>query len=237
MGETLFRFKEFQVQQEKSAMKINTDGVLLGAWVNCDGVESILDIGTGSGVIAMMLAQRSAAKKIVGVEIDKESVLEAAQNMKECQWSTRLQAVHDSIQDYAKTNRSEFDLLVSNPPFFSGGTLSSTQQRSLVKHTVKLSHNDLLRSAFSLLKPDGEFCVVLPYIEGLRLVELAEQSRLYLNRICEVHSFKDSPVERLLLAFKKSKESLLKESLVIRANKDEFTEAYCALTRDFYLKM
>ena len=237
MSETLFRFKKFQVSQEKCAMKINTDGVLLGAWVNCKQAEKILDIGTGSGVIAMMLAQRSTASRIVGVEIDEASCEEAEMNMKLSPWPLRLSVFKESIQDFTTNANEEFDLVVSNPPFFSGGTLSSTQQRSLVKHTVKLPHSDLLRSAYELMSKEGQFFVVLPYIEGLRFIELAEQYRLYCNHICEVSSFENSPVERLLLSFNKFESEQNKEAIFIRKDSTSFSDSYINLTRDFYLKM
>ncbi len=237
MSETLFKFKEFKVSQELCAMKINTDGVLLGAWVDCENVNSVLDVGTGSGVIAIMLAQRCEADRIEGIEIDKQSYEEASSNMAESPWKNRLSAICQSIQEYAEGAESDYDLIVSNPPFFSGGTLSSTQKRTLVKHTVKLPHSDLLRAAYKLLSKQGQFSVVLPYIEGLRFIELANQYRLYCSRKCEVSSFKDSPVERLLLTFEKEQKELVEESIYIRKNEKDYSEEYVALTRPFYLKM
>ncbi|MCL4105746.1 UNVERIFIED_CONTAM: hypothetical protein GTU68_028623 [Idotea baltica] len=218
-------------------MKINTDGVLLGAWVNVEGKKNILDVGTGSGVIAMMLAQRSDADHIVGVEIDDESFIEAKENMSLCQWTDRLEAAHHSIQDFSNDSEEKFDLIVSNPPFFSGGTLSATQEKTDVRHTTKLSHNDLLRAAYSLLSKDGDFSVVLPHIEGLRFIELAEQYRFYCCNITEVRSFPEKQIERLLLNFRKETSELIKGELSIRKAKDEYSDAYIGLTKDFYLKM
>ncbi|GLR15443.1 tRNA1(Val) (adenine(37)-N6)-methyltransferase [Portibacter lacus] len=237
MSETHFRFKQFEVSQEQCAMKINTDGVLLGAWVDVAGKKKILDVGTGSGVIAMMLAQRSDAEHIVGVEIDDDSYVEAKENMSLCEWKDHLEAVHASVQDYSNNCDEEFDLIVSNPPFFSGGTLSATQEKTDVRHTTKLSHNDLLRAAYDLLSKDGDFAVVLPHLEGLRFVELAEQYRFYCSQITEVNSFPEKPIARLLLNFKKKSSTLVKSNLSIRTTQDQYSDEYIALTKDFYLKM
>ena len=237
MSETVFRFKKFEISQDQCAMKINTDGVLLGAWANASQKSRILDIGTGTGVIAIMLAQRSDAKEIVGVEIDALSYEESLQNMKSSAWSQHLFAVHKPIQEYAKTSKKKFDLIVSNPPFFTGGTFSSTQKRTLVKHTIKLPHNELLIAVKLLLELHGEFSLILPYIEGLRFVELAEQYNLYCKKICEVKSFQDSPIERLLLSFQRTKVKVERGTLYIRNRDGSYAEPYKTLTRDFYLKM
>ncbi|WP_235298895.1 tRNA1(Val) (adenine(37)-N6)-methyltransferase [Portibacter marinus] len=237
MPETLFRFKKFEVKQEDCAMKINTDGVLLGAWVDVDHKSNILDIGSGSGVIAMMLAQRTHDALITGVEIDQKSFEEARHNMNASPWAERLRVCCTSIQNFSEVDQSsQYDLIVSNPPFFSGGTLSATQEKTDVRHTTKLSHSDLLRSSFSLLNDEGCFSVILPYLEGLRFIELAEQYRLHCGRITEVRSFPDQPIERLLLTFKKHKTTWQKSTLAIRIEPKIFSEEYKKLTKDFYLK-
>lgn len=237
MSETLFRFKQFQVNQENCGMKINTDGVLLGAWCDVNNALNALDIGTGSGVIALMLAQRSNVAEIVGVEIDNEACQEAAQNMKSSMWANHLSAVNSSIQDYSVASEKTFDLIVSNPPFFSGGTLSSTQKRTNVKHTVKLGHSDLLRASYKLLTEEGRFSVVLPHLEGLRFTELAEQSRLYCTRKCEVTSFPGSSTERLLLEFSKRNYPIENTVMSIRDQEGNYSDTYVQLTKAFYLKM
>jgi tRNA1Val (adenine37-N6)-methyltransferase len=217
-------------------MKINTDGVLLGAWVKVPSSGLLLDVGTGSGVIAMMLAQRSDNAQIVGVEIDEVSYLEAKSNMEACEWKDQLIPVLGSIQDYSKETSDKFDLIVSNPPFFTGGTLSATQKKSVVRHAIKLPHNALLRSAYKLLAKNGEFSVVLPYIEGIRFIELAEQYRFFLSKMTEVYSYPGAPVERLLLSFKKKSLELHKSELFVRNDDRTFSDEYQELTKDFYLK-
>jgi tRNA1Val (adenine37-N6)-methyltransferase len=216
-------------------MKINTDGVLLGAWTTVEDCQSILDIGTGCGVIALMLAQRNGLAMIDGIEIDKASCEEAGENMLAGPWPERVHAIYGPVQEMVA--KEKYDLIVSNPPFFSGGTLSYTSKKQMVRHTTKLSHQDLLSAVRDLLKPEGRFSVVLPYIEGLRFIEMAEQYRLHVSKYCEVHSFPDSKVERLLLTFAKIKTSLDKESISIRDDAGSFSEIYIQLTRSFYLAM
>lgn len=233
-----FKFKEFTIQQDQCTMKVGTDGVLLGAWANVDGASNILDIGTGSGVIAVMMAQRAKEAKIKGIEVEDAAYLQAKENMELAPWSDRLEAVHESIQDFARTTREQFDLIVSNPPFFSGGTFSTNQDRNNVRHTIKLPNGDLLSAARNLLSKEGLFCVILPHLEGLRFVEIARTYNLYCTKMTEVFPKKDKPVERLLLQFEHQEKEMLTDSLVIQKEaRNDFTEEYIALTRDFYLKM
>jgi len=219
-------------------MKVGTDGVLLGAWAEVSGAEHVLDIGTGAGVIAIMLAQRTENALIHAVEIDREAHQQASENMGRTPWADRLRAFNISIQEFAKKDTSRYDLIVSNPPFFSGGTFSSSQDKTSVRHTVKLPHGDLLSAARSLLADQGKFCVVLPQLEGLRFKEMANSYHLYCTKITEVKPKPDKPVERLLLQFERKVETLEKDILVIQ-NGDEsndWTEAYRALTEAFFLK-
>ena len=170
---TIFNFKQFSIEQDQCPMKVGTDGVLLGAWVDTSNTENILDIGTGTGLIAIMLAQRTQTAQIDAVEIDNHACSQAQANMEASPWNDRLKSIESSIQDFAKLSQTEYDLIVSNPPFFTGGTLSAQNDRNNVRHTVKLPNGELLSSARRLLKKDGRFCVVLPLIEGLRFKELS----------------------------------------------------------------
>lgn len=233
-----FFFKQFAIHQDRCAMKVGTDGVLLGAWADIDGAETALDVGTGSGIIAIMLGQRNPNVVIHGVEVDQEAFEQARENMQNAPWADRLEVFHISIQDFAKIEQSQYDLIVSNPPFFTGGTFSSNQDKTSVRHTVKLPHGDLLAAARSLLKENGKFCVILPFIEGLRFQELAESYNLYCSKIMEIQPKKDKTTERLLMQFEKSRKPIVRESLVIQhKGVNEWTEAYIALTGAFYLYM
>lgn len=233
-----FYFKQFTIQQSRCAMKVGTDGVLLGAWADTGGVSNILDIGTGSGLIAIMLAQRTAHATIHAVEVDQASAQQAKENMEAAPWSSRMQAFHTAIQDYARLSPQQYQLIVSNPPFFSGGTFSHSQDRNSVRHTVKLPHGDLLSAVRSLLSPDGRFALILPYIEGLRFQELAIDYHLCCTKITEVRPKEDKPIERLLMQFERQAKPVEKNTLVIQKEKrDEWTEEYISLAGAFYLKM
>ncbi len=233
-----FQFKQFSIDQDRCTMKVGTDGVLLGAWAETAGAKQILDVGAGTGVIAIMMAQRVPEARIKAVEIDEASFLQAGENIAACPWAERLEAISDSIQDYARQTNERFDLIVSNPPFFSGGTFSANQDRNSVRHTIKLPNRDLLSAARSLLQADGRFCVILPHIEGLRLVEMARTYKLYCTKMTEVFPTVSKPVERLLLQFEHVEREMLTDQLVIQhAQRNDFTDAYIALTKDFYLKL
>jgi tRNA1Val (adenine37-N6)-methyltransferase len=233
-----FRFKQFTIGQDRCSMKVGTDGVLLGAWARVEHVENILDIGTGSGLIAIMLAQRSEAASIHGVEVDQPSCEQARENMLGSPWAERLDTYHMAIQDFAVTTDIRYDLIVSNPPFFTGGNLSYNQDRNSVRHTIKLPHQDLLSAVRKLLRHEGRLALILPYLEGLRFCELAATYQLYCQRMTEVLPKADRPVERLLLEFSKSKQQPTVDQLVLReTDGDQWTAAYQALTRAFYLKL
>jgi len=234
-----FQFKQFSLVQEQSAMKVGTDGVLLGAWAKAADSSSILDIGTGTGLIAIMMAQKAKNAKIDAVEIDKKAFEEAKSNMANAPWADRLSVVQSSIQDYAKLSDSSYDLIVSNPPFFSGGTLSSNNTRNNIRHTTKLPHGDLLAAVRRLLTPEGRFCVILPLIEGLRLREMGERYGLYCSHLTQVKPKADKSVERLLLQFELNKEvETVEDDLIIQHDeRNHYTEEYIALTGAFYLNM
>ncbi len=233
-----FYFKQFTVQQDRCAMKIGTDGVLLGAWAEVSGAQQVLDIGAGSGVIALMLAQRTETAQIHAVEVDAEAYGQACENVEATPWADRVHVFHAPIQDFTQTSGDQYDLIVSNPPFFSGGTFSASQDRNSVRHTIKLPHGDLLQAVRKLLSAAGSFCVVLPLIEGLRFAELAQDYHLFCTKMTEVRPKTDKPVERLLMQFQANPRPLLKDSLVVQhEERNDWTEEYIKLTGEFYLKM
>lgn len=237
--EERFFFKEFAIAQDRCTMKVGTDGVLLGAWADVKGAARILDIGTGTGVIAIMLGQRTKDQQstIHAIEIDADSARQAKENAESAPWSERIKIIHGSIQQYVSTPEP-YDLIVSNPPFFSGGTFSRDQDRTNVRHTVKLAHGDLLAAVRNLLSPEGRFCVVLPWIEGLRFQELAAEYHLHCTRETRVKPKKEKPVSRLLLQFEREEKAKQVSELVIqKEGRNEWTDDYRALTAMFYLKM
>lgn len=235
-----FAFKQFHIRHARSAMKVGTDGVLLGAWADVADVESALDIGAGSGLIAIMLAQRASAASIDAVEIDEGAAAEAAENMLASPFGDRLRCFPLPIQDFVPPPPIlQYDLLVSNPPFFSGGVLSFNESRKVVRHTVKLPHNELLLAVQRLLAPQGRFCLILPLLEGLRFEELALQYGLYVSRRCSVCPREGQPVNRLLLQFSLQQPTVVTEEklAIYVSDSQSWTDAYCGLTRDFYLSL
>ncbi|MEZ5058934.1 MAG: methyltransferase [Saprospiraceae bacterium] len=230
----LFKFKQFNLEQDQCSMKITTDGVLLGAWAPVAEIKNALDIGTGSGVIALMLAQRTEDARIKGIEIDENSASQALENANKSPWAERIFIKNISIQDFNRNTDETFDLIVSNPPFFTGGTFSQNQEKTNVRHTVKLPHGDLLLSARKLLSSKGKFCVVLPTMEGLRFVEMAATYGLFCTRKTEVFTVKGKTVERLLLQFETKFREMETDQLVVN-EPSGFSKEYRLLTKDFYL--
>jgi tRNA1Val (adenine37-N6)-methyltransferase len=234
-----FTFKHFRIDQDQCTMKVGTDGVLLGAWADVADAKMLLDIGTGTGLIAIMLAQRTQNTEGVivhAVEIDIAAANQAKENMEISPFSERLGSVNDSIQSFAKSVIHHYDLIVSNPPFFTGGTFSSNQDKTNVRHTVKLSHGDLLQATRSLLAKNGKFCVILPLLEGLRFIDIARTYGFYCTQKTEVYTLADKAVERLLLQFELHEKPTVYETLTMlnSQKRNDYTEAYKELTKDFY---
>ncbi|HHM20836.1 MAG TPA: methyltransferase domain-containing protein [Bacteroidetes bacterium] len=231
-----FRFKQFSIEQDKCTMKVGTDGILLGAWADTKDVRIALDIGTGTGLIAIMLAQRTTDAEIHAVEIDPVAHDQAATNMANSPWADRLRAILSSIQDYAKSTPLRYDLIVSNPPFFTGGTFSANQDKNSVRHTVKLPHGDLLTAVRTLLSPRGKFCAILPNIEGLRLVELSNTYGLFCTKMTTVKSLPHKPVERRLLQFERKEKETLNDELILHEKETtDRSAAFQKLTGAFYI--
>ncbi len=219
-------------------MKVGTDGILLGAWADVAGARRILDVGCGSGLIALMLAQRNSAAAIDAIDVDEPSWQQAVENVQRSPWPERVEVIHQSVQQFSKTHEKSYDLVASNPPFFSGGTFSASQSRNEVRQTVKLPHGELLAAMRRLLNSAGRFCVILPLIEGLRLEELAVQYGLHCTSRVEVQPHQDKPVHRLLMQFELAWKAQKEGRLIIQKRESaEYTDAFIQLTKDYYLGM
>lgn len=234
-----FRFKKFEVRQEGAAHPVGTDGVLLGAWADVEGCQRILDIGTGTGVVALMLAQRTEAiaARIVAVEIHPPSASLARQNFAASPWAGRLEVVAALVQDFAQQTDLLFDLIICNPPFFSETVVSPDTARRLGRHTATLMPGDLLEGAKKLLEPGGRLCVILPVKEGRRLCELAVPQGLYCTEEVEVRSRPGKPAERLLLRFERNPYVFEKKQLNIyaAAEGERYSVDFHELTKYFYV--
>lgn len=234
-----FYFKQFKVYQDRCAMKIGTDGVLLGAWASVSGMKTALDIGTGTGLIAMMLAQRQPrAKAIDAVEIDAGAYHQATENVMGCPWADKIRLFHQPIQAYGLDAGQYYDLLISNPPFFGGGTKPPDTQRVSARHNTQLSSKDLLLAVKRLMAPQGRFCVVMPVREGGNLTSMAAKLGLYNTKTLAIKPKHDKPIERLLLEFQSTPSPTKTALLVVQYKKrNHYTPAYISLTKDFYTIM
>jgi tRNA1Val (adenine37-N6)-methyltransferase len=231
----LFHFKQFSLSHERSTHKVGTDGVLLGAWVKTDGAKNILDIGTGSGVIALMLAQKSDAAAIIdAVEIDPEDVKQAVENVSQSPWPEKVIIHHTAIQEFEAEKK--YDLIVSNPPYFINSWLPPDEKRSKARHTHELSFSELIGSSKKMLSSSGTLNVILPYQEGLEFRALAQKSGFCLKRELSFRSRAHKPIERLLMAFGFSALPFTSENLVLYDEGENWSSAYKELTKDFYLK-
>ena len=238
---TLFKFKEFSIHQDKTAMKIGTDAVLLGAWVFLENeIDSILDVGSGTGIIALMLAQRSFALTIDAVEIDNDAYEQTVTNFENSNWGDRLYCYHSSFQNFADEIAEEdetYDLIISNPPFYTDEFESKNDARNKARFTTSLSFNELLKGVSKILSKKGKFTVIIPFKEEQGFVELAKENNLFLNRVCHVKGNPSSAFKRSLLEFSFEEKKLIRENLTIEIKRHQYTEEYINLTKDFYLKM
>ena len=236
--QSTFRCKQFNVQHVKSVMKVNTDGILLGAWAPVEDDTKILDVGTGTGIIAIMLAQRNPQAMIHAVEKDQETAEEARANVLSCPWHTRIRVIHQCFLDYTRQYRGkEYDHIISNPPFFTGGTISEVDLKNRGRHTMEMGHKEMLSACTQLIGKGGKISVILPFTEGLRWLRIAEDYDCYPSRITEVRSKSGKPVERLLITLSNTFCTVHTDQLVLMEDGDSliYTMAYKELTKDFYL--
>jgi len=229
-----FRFKQFVVHHDRATHKVGTDAVLLGAWVNTTGVQSALDIGTGSGVIALMVAQRtSSLAKIDAVDIEQNNFLQAAENIAGSPWPEKIRVHHATVQEFFP--QQKFDLIVSNPPYFVNSLLPVGSQRRKARHTTSLSYNELLTAVKRLLMPSGKFGVILPTSEGDQFQSIAMEFGLYCSRRLAFFSRKQKPQERWLVEFTFTPADPFTETLVLYHEGNKWSDEYKTLTGDFYL--
>jgi tRNA1Val (adenine37-N6)-methyltransferase len=235
MHNKFFRFKQFTIYHDQCAMKVGTDGVLLGAWVNVENSKIIFDIGTGSGLIAIMLGQRFNAS-IEAIEIDQSAYTQAAENIRNCPWSSRISVKNISLQEYTSKHQKQFDLIVCNPPFFENSLQSSLPLRNMARHDNILTHSEIINCVLKILNPCGRFGLIIPYTEGIQFIEKASKKGLFCIRKTSVKTKSHSSVKRLLMEFSSIPENCRENSLIITGEgKEEYSTDYKDLTKDFYL--
>jgi len=236
-----FKFKDFTIYQDKTAMKVGTDGVLLGAWCAVDTYpDTILDIGSGTGIVSLMLAQRSDAMTIDAVEVDENAYEQTVANFEESDWGDRLYCYNSSFQEFANEIAEEqetYDLIVSNPPFYTDDFETENEARNKARFTSSLSFDELIIGVSKILSENGSFVVIIPFKEEENFINLTKTKNLFLNKVCHVQGSITSAIKRSLLTFSFHQTAIKKEHLIIEIKRHKYTEDYINLTKDFYLKM
>lgn len=230
-----FKFKQFEVAQDKSAMKIGTDGVLIGAWSDLENSRNILDIGCGTGLICLMAAQRNPSSLITGIELELNAFKQASENCNKSKWSNRISIIHSSLQSFNLD--SKFDLIISNPPFFSSSTKSEDSNRNLARNTHSLPFKCLVEKSKALLNKNGKFVVIIPFDCKTKFCDLANNNNLFLNKICFIKGNISSPIKRIMMEFSFTKSYLTKQELTIEVDRHQYTKEYISVCKDFYLNM
>lgn len=236
MSNTYFQFKQFTVWHDKCAMKVGTDGVLLGAWASVRNAHKILDVGTGTGLVALMLAQRSLPDAdIVALEIDKAAAGQAGENVARSPWKERIEVVQADFRNYQSSDK--FDVIVSNPPYFVDSLECPDQQRNAARHNDSLTYEELLEGVAGLLAEDGAFTIVIPTDVADRVKMIATAKNLYTVRQLNVITKPGGIPKRTLITFTFSNQECVVEELLTELARHQYSEEYIALTREYYLNM
>lgn len=230
-----FRFKQFQIHHDRCAMKVGTDGVLLGAIAQADSPKRILDIGTGTGLVALMLAQRFPEARIAAVEIDDSAFLQARENVAQCPWANRIEVVHTAFQDFANASEEKFDLIVSNPPYFPNHLLSTDSQRNLALHQERLDFDALATGVKKLLSETGVFWVILPPIQMVSLESELRKRGLFPFFLLEICDQPQKKSHRRIQAFSFKKGAFLADKITIKELNGTYSKQYSELLRDFLI--
>jgi tRNA1Val (adenine37-N6)-methyltransferase len=237
MASSYFRFKQFTIYQERSAFKVGTDGVLLGACSDLSTGGSILDIGTGTGLIALMAAQRTSGS-IVAIEPDHESFLQAGENIDNTAWKDRIELLELPFQDFCHNTSQRFGTILSNPPYFRDSLKNPDPAKSRSRHNDSLSSRDLLGGSAALLTETGCLQVILPYAEGNLFIAEAPESGLYCTGIIKIKPKSSGVVKRLILKLERKRKEVTEKFLTIETGvRHHYTEEYMEITKDFFLKL
>jgi len=233
-----FQCKEFTILQDKTAMKVGTDGVLLGASAELnENLKSILDIGTGTGLIALQIAQRIDCETIDALEIESNAFEQAVENFENSDWRDRLFCYHTSLQEFANEIEEKYDLIISNPPYYNDTFKNIENKRALARHTVTLSFNALLSSSAKLLSEFGTCAFIVPYKEEDVFIKIAKDNKLFPQRITRVRGNINTNFKRSLLQFSFSNLNPAIDELAIEIERHVFTEKYKNLVKDFYINL
>jgi len=240
MSQKPFKFKQFSIDQDRCAMKIGTDGVLLGAWTSLEHApESILDIGTGTGLIALMLAQRSNAELIDALEIEENAYEQAVENFEKSDWGDRLYCYHAGFDEFVEEMQDEekYDLIISNPPFHSENYKTGDHNRDKARFADALPLTELIEGASLLLSENGHFDFIIPFSEEKKAIEIAKSHSLFTNKVTRVKGKENSVIKRSLISFSFQETEPEIEELVLEISRHCYTDEFKELVKDFYLKL
>lgn len=218
-------------------MKVGIDGVLLGAWAPVENAVKVLDIGTGSGLIALMIAQRKSNAGIDAIDIDEGAFNQSRLNFLNSPWKDRLNTYHLDLHDFISVNNTNYDLIVANPPFFNDSLKAPERNRSVARHTESLTHESLISHAAQILNKTGRICLILPVNEALQCVKMAEAMQLYCYQKCYVKSLPEKAPHRILLEFGFEIKRTIESSITIELERRVYTPEFSLMLRDFYLKL
>jgi len=233
-----FQFKQFKIHQDQAAMKVGTDGVLLGAWTQIsDTVNSILDIGSGTGLISLMMAQRSYVENIDAVELNEDAYIQTVENFEQSDWGDRLFCYHASFQEFENEIEEKYDLIISNPPFYTSTYKELSEDRAMARHSESLTYKELLKGTSKLLSKQGSCAFIIPHDEEVNFINVAGKYNLYPNKITRVRGTESSLIKRSLLQFSFYEKSIEIDELIIEIERHKYTSEYIDLVKEFYLKM
>lgn len=237
MSHTYFKFKQFTVHHDICAMKVGTDGVLLGAWANVDGANKVLDVGTGTGILALMVAQRNPTAEILAIDINDKAVEQAIENIHNSPYSNRIKAEHISFQQLVSSDKIMYDHIITNPPYFIDSLHSPNKSRTIARHSTDFTLSEFLRNTRQMISENGKLSMILPFDQKADALSEAEGNDWFVCRSTVVFPKPDSKPKRVLLEFTTKEQMLIETELTIELARHEYSENYITLTKDFYIKM
>ncbi len=235
MSNTYFQFKQFTIHQANTPMKVGTDGVLLGAWTDISKRDKILDVGAGTGLLSLMLAQRNPKAFITAVEIDRDSYIEAKENIEQSIFKQRIELFHTSFQDYNATDK--YDLVICNPPFFKPTYLSGDEKRDVARQRINFEITDFFEFTFNITNEEGEVVVVYPFEQLEYITKTAAAKKFFIKRQCLVKGNHNKTFKRVLLQFSKQEEKVELSELCIENERHQYTDEFTELVKGFYLNV
>ena len=235
MSNNYFQFKKFKIVQDRCAMKVGTDGCLLGGWFDCSQSRNILDVGSGSGLIAIMAAQRCNAT-VTGVEIDSDAAIQAIENVNNSPWSDRIRIINEDLLSYTTAER--FDTIVSNPPYFVNSLKCDNDARTTARHSDTLSNNDFFRKCKELLTEEGKISIIIPSDISTDWQEVAKSNGFHTSRITHIKTTPDKMAKRVLIEFSTCKpQEMFEETLILEKKRGVYSDEAQNILKDFYLKL